>query len=105
PGAPVEAEEARFARFDALLRVVRSAAARDPLLLVLDDIDTADQSSLLALEYVARSIADVCVLIVGTARTAAGAEALDPGEARAGLAGVGHTIALHGLEADDLARL
>jgi len=105
PAPPVEAEQARFALFDALLRFVRSAAARDPLLLVLDDIDTADQSSLLALEYVARSIADVCVLIVGTARTAAGAEALDPGEARAGLAGVGHTIALRGLESDDLARL
>ncbi len=74
PGAPPEprsdAEAARFATFDAATRVLQRAAGAQPLLIVLEDLHAADLPSLLLLEFVARELADVPLVVVGTYRPA-----------------------------------
>jgi tetratricopeptide (TPR) repeat protein len=67
PG-PVGAEEGRFHLYDALLRLLELAAERSGLLVVLDDLQFADEASLLALSYISRAVADKRILIVCTHR-------------------------------------
>ena len=71
PGRPDEAN--RFRMFDAVGTVLRHAARHRPLLLVLDDLHWADESSLLLLEFVVREIAAAPILLLGSLREA------DPG--------------------------
>ena len=67
---PTDAEAARFATFDAATRLLHRAAAARPLLIVLEDLHAADLPSLLLLEFVARELDDVPLVIVGTFRPA-----------------------------------
>lgn len=67
---PAEAAQARFLLFDAIASFWQRAAARQPLLLVLDDLHCADVSSLRLLEFVARESAASRVLLLGTYRDA-----------------------------------
>ena len=60
--------EGRFHVYDAVLALLRAAAARSALVVVLDDLHAADEASLLALSFISRSIADNRILIVGTHR-------------------------------------
>ena len=53
---PVEPEAARFRLFDSLAGFLRAAAARRPLLLVLDDLHWADAPSLALLRFVSREL-------------------------------------------------
>jgi hypothetical protein len=62
--------EARFRLFDAVTRLLRRAAAVRPVLLVLDDLHRADVPSLRLLQFLARELADVKLLVVGTYRDA-----------------------------------
>jgi DNA-binding SARP family transcriptional activator len=54
--------------FDALCEVVRCLAARQPLLLILEDLHWADEMSLRLLAFIARRVERRPVLILGTAR-------------------------------------
>ena len=60
--------EGRFHVYDAVLALLRAAAARSPLAVVLDDLHAADEASLLALSFISHSIGDDRILIVGTNR-------------------------------------
>ncbi len=64
----MNAEQARFRLFDAVARFLQAAAARHPLMLVLDDLHWADEASLLLLELVARELRRVPLLLVATYR-------------------------------------
>jgi len=72
PGLPaseaVESEAGRFRLFDAAASVLRTIAAVRPVALVLDDLQAADEPSLLLLRYVASTLADSRILVVGTFR-------------------------------------
>lgn len=68
PLPQMDPERARFRLFDGVARVLRRAAQRAPVLLVLDDLHWADHSSLLLLQFLGREIADSRVLAVGTHR-------------------------------------
>jgi predicted ATPase len=69
PAPPVlAAEQARFRFFDCLTCDVKTAARRQPLVLILDDLHRADPPSLLLLQCIAREIADTPLLLVGTYR-------------------------------------
>jgi DNA-binding SARP family transcriptional activator len=72
PGLPkpeaVESEAARFRLFDAMASFLREVGRERPLSLVLDDLHAADEPSLLLLRYVASTLADSRVLLVGTFR-------------------------------------
>jgi tetratricopeptide (TPR) repeat protein len=91
--------EARFRVFDAIAEWLRRAAARDPLLVILDDLHWADQDSLLLLEHVAREARTSRLLLLGTYREAE----MRRREGRLGpLARAGERVVLHGLERPDV---
>ncbi len=64
----VEPDQERFRLFDSLTTFLKNAAARQPLLLVLDDLHWADATSLLLLQFLAREMADARLLVIGTLR-------------------------------------
>ena len=68
PAQSTLSDGGRFLLYDALLRLLQTAAGRCGLLVVLDDLHLADEASLLALSYISRSVADRRILIVGTQR-------------------------------------
>jgi DNA-binding SARP family transcriptional activator len=61
-------EGARFRLFDATVRFL--ASRRQPLVLFLDDMHAADEPSVLLLEFVARELASMRVLVVVASREA-----------------------------------
>src|SRR5262245_48269466 len=68
PAAGLDTEQARFRFFDSLTTFFLTAARRQPLVLIVDDLHWADTPSLLLLQFVAREIAGAPVLIVGAYR-------------------------------------
>ena len=54
----LESEQARFALFDAVTVFLRNAAGREPLVVLLDDLHTADLPSLLLLAFLARALSE-----------------------------------------------
>jgi DNA-binding SARP family transcriptional activator len=67
--APDGAE--RFAYFATVTELLRAEAAKQPLMLVLDDLQAADEDSLLLLEFVGSEVAEMPMLIFGVAREGA----------------------------------
>jgi DNA-binding CsgD family transcriptional regulator len=65
---PTEPEAARFRLFDSLAGFLRTAAARRPLLLVLDDLHWADAPSLALLRFLSRELEDAGPLVLGIYR-------------------------------------
>jgi len=62
-------EQARFRLFDSITAFLKSAAQKQPLVLVLDDLHWADKPSLLLLQFVVSELASGGrVLLVGTYR-------------------------------------
>ena len=70
PVAEGSPEASRFRLFDAIAAFLRAAAADRTLLLLLDDLQWADRSSLRLLEFLAREMAQARVLLVATLREA-----------------------------------
>ncbi|MBT3941554.1 MAG: protein kinase [Chloroflexi bacterium] len=67
--APAEDPEvARFRLFDSITSFLRNASRNTPIVIVLDDLHWADQSSLLLLEFAGREIADGRILVMGNYR-------------------------------------
>jgi DNA-binding CsgD family transcriptional regulator len=65
---PLEPEAARFRLFDSLAGFLRTAAARRPLLLLLDDLHWADVPSLALLRFMSRELEGAGPLVVGSYR-------------------------------------
>ncbi len=69
PAAPLPDEkQARFRLLDSLASFLKRAAADEPLVIVLEDLDAADAGSLGLLEFVVHELADAPLLLVGTYR-------------------------------------
>jgi hypothetical protein len=69
PALPALApEQARFRLFDAVTAVLKTAAKREPFVLLLDDLHWADKASALLLSFLAQELGDARMLIVGTYR-------------------------------------
>jgi tetratricopeptide (TPR) repeat protein len=68
PPTELPPDEARFRLFDAISTAFRQGAARGPLMLVVEDLHWADESSLRLLRFVARELHTAPVLVVGTYR-------------------------------------
>ena len=64
----LDPEAARFRLFDAVSSFLTRAAAKRPIVLVLDDLHAADEPSLLLLQFVARGLGDSRLLVVGAYR-------------------------------------
>ena len=67
-GPALAPEQARFRLFDAVSALLRALAASRPLVLVLDDLHWADKPSLLLLQFLAREMGAMRVLLVATYR-------------------------------------
>ncbi len=72
PSHPAESEEARFAFFDSTTSFLKDASRSRPLLLVLEDLHSADEPSLLLLDFLARELPAARVLVLGTYRPGEG---------------------------------
>jgi DNA-binding SARP family transcriptional activator len=98
-----DAETARFRFFEGVTSLVRSLSSRRPIMLVLDDLHWADQSSLRLLEFAVGGLQQSAVFLVGTFRDA---EARTPPLANtlATLARVNdlERLALSGLSVDEV---
>ena len=68
PDEVADPDAAQFALFDAYAAFARGAAYIDPMLIVLDDLHWADKPSLMLLQHLARELASMRILILGTFR-------------------------------------
>lgn len=65
---PSEPEQARFQLFDGVAQLWSRAARAQPILLVLDDLHWADATSLRLLTFLASTISDSPLMVLGTYR-------------------------------------
>jgi hypothetical protein len=100
-----ESDKARFAVFDAAASFLRAGARAEPLLIVLDDVHAADHASLLLLDFVARRVADVPILLLGTYQEQAVHLRPDVERLMTDLHHDGSTITLRGFGEGDVARM
>ncbi len=68
PPPEPDPERARFALFQAVSGLLRWQSASRPLMLVLDDLHAADHASVMLLEFIARDVRTLRVLLVGCYR-------------------------------------
>lgn len=66
--SPLDPAEARFRLFDSVSRFLRNASRRQPLVLILEDLHSADDASLLLLQFLACDMGNTAMLAVGTFR-------------------------------------
>jgi hypothetical protein len=59
-------DQARFTLLSSLAEFLRAASASEPLLLVIDDVDSAGTDALVALEFLSRELRDCAVLGLAT---------------------------------------
>ncbi|HEY3050088.1 MAG TPA: BTAD domain-containing putative transcriptional regulator [Gaiellaceae bacterium] len=64
----VESEGARFSLFDATAEFIRRASETQPILLFVDDLHAADVPSLLLLQFLARELGSMRMLVVAAYR-------------------------------------
>lgn len=107
PAVPVEEpDQARFRLFDSLATFLTSAAERQPLVVVIDDLHAADQSSAVLLKFIAHEIANAHLFILATYRD----DEVTPGHPLFGVLSeldgdpVCHCLTLDGLDHGDVAR-
>ncbi|MBV8055268.1 MAG: AAA family ATPase, partial [Deltaproteobacteria bacterium] len=96
-------EEARFRLFDAVARQLKSIADAEPLMIMIDDLQQADQPSLLMLRFVARQLKEARVLIVGSYREAEVRNSPALSRLIGEIAGDGHQVLLSGLKDSEIA--
>jgi hypothetical protein len=103
--AAMDSDQARFRLFDALASLLSGVAERHPLVVVLDDLHWADASSLYALEFVARSLPDIPLLVIAAYRHVEAHARDDLAAALGGLARMATRLPLEGLDRDAVGRL
>jgi tetratricopeptide (TPR) repeat protein len=67
-GEKLEPSEARFRLFDAVTNFLKMGARSHPMLIVLDDLHDADETSLALLRFMARELKSAAIMIVATYR-------------------------------------
>jgi DNA-binding CsgD family transcriptional regulator len=77
PAAAADSESARFVMFTGACQVLAEAAGRRGLLVVLEDLQWADRTSLLLLRHLAGELARTRLLVVVTFRVTAGGPLAD----------------------------
>jgi tetratricopeptide (TPR) repeat protein len=94
-------DQARFRLFDAATILIREAVSSGPVVLILEDLHEADRSSLLLLEFLARQLYDLRVLMLATYREPEGDLKATVRDLVGIIAGRGHRIRLAGLRRDE----
>jgi hypothetical protein len=102
---PGQQDGTRLAEFDSLTRFLKEMAARKPLVLVLEDLHAADDSSLLMLQFFGREIRDSRILVAGTYDEAAARRRGGHSGILADVGREGRQVSLSGLDEGAVARL
>jgi len=68
PAPILEPEQARFRLFDSITNFLKNTAQSQPLMLVLEDLHWADNSSLMLWEFVSKEISNARLMLLGTYR-------------------------------------
>jgi predicted ATPase len=97
-------EHARFYLFDAATTFLKRAAAVSPLVLVFDDLQWADTSSLLLLHFLSHELRNTRILVIATYRDADVRLAPAVATILGGLVGDGNHLPLEGLTEAEVAR-
>ncbi len=111
PGLPalpeVDAEQARFRLFDAVTQLLVVAAAGNGLALLIDDLQWADEASLLLFEFLLREASDARLLLVTTCRSAevADRESVERALSSARRTPHAQTLSLRGMELEEVRAL
>ena len=105
PPVHADPESAQFLLFDAYTQFVRAQSSGTPWVVVLDDLHWADKPTLQLLQFVARELANIHVLIVATYRDTDLVRTHPLSEALAELNREGgfRRVVLKGLDADEVA--
>jgi AAA ATPase domain len=106
PSASSRASDAaRFSLFVAIAGFLRQAAAARPLVLVLEDLQAADDASLLLLEFLVKDARGARLLVVGTYRNVTADRMHGIGDAMGQLVREGHLLSLGGLDRREVREL
>src|SRR5829696_4442377 len=105
PGPARASEAARFVLFEAVTRFLRQAAATQPLMMVMEDLQAADTASLLLLEFLARDLRGGRLLVMGTCRNLTVERGHGFGDTMGQLVREGHLLTLRGLDRGEVAEL
>ena len=105
PGPERASEAARFVLFEAVTRFLRQAAATQPLMMVMEDLQAADTASLLLLEFLARDLRGGRLLVMGTCRNLTAERGHGFGDTMGQLVREGHLLTLRGLDRGEVAEL
>lgn len=97
--------DARFRVFDSLTQVLRAAAVRQRLLLVVDDLHSADEASLRLLEFLGRELPGSRLAVIATYRDTDLTDTHPLTRCLSELATVARHVTLGGLTQEELARL
>lgn len=105
-GPTLDPDAARFRLFDAVMTYLKNVARAQSLMVVLDDLQVADSSSLLLLRFVAEGLGDDRLLVLGTYRDAelTGDHPLSPTLTELARAQAFRRLALRGLAEADVPR-
>src|SRR5262249_37228679 len=68
PAHPSDSEEARFRLFDATAVLLKNASASRAMLVILDDVQWADEPSLVLLQFLAQRLQDTHILVLAAYR-------------------------------------
>jgi hypothetical protein len=101
--AGADPTEARFALFKEVASALEQVAARQPVVLVLEDLHAADLPTLVLLEFVARKLAALPVVVVGTYRDLEARLRADAGDVLARVGRSGRVLRLSALSEADVA--
>jgi tetratricopeptide (TPR) repeat protein len=96
--AQLEPKQARFRLFDAASALLAHAGARAPLVVVLDDMHAADPATLEMLQFIARGIRRMRVVVIATYRDIEARARMEVSEILAALSRDGKTLALRRLD-------
>jgi DNA-binding winged helix-turn-helix (wHTH) protein len=101
----MEPQAARFCLFEALGGFLKKVSTERPLLIVLDDLQCADEGTIELLRYVAGALQEQRVTFLATLRTGESAEPWHTHARLGRLASVASVIELAGLSVDAVAEL
>jgi tetratricopeptide (TPR) repeat protein len=104
-GARRPSDADRFSLFEAITGFLRRAAATRPLLLVMEDLQAADEASRLLLEFLARDPRGARLLMVGTYRNVTADRVRGIGDELGQLVRDGHLLTLTGLDRREVREL
>jgi hypothetical protein len=104
-GVEETSQIARFALFGALVSLLRLRGAQAPVVVLIDDLQAVDEGSLVALDFVSRTLRGLSVLLVVTMHERVPERTPDAQAALSNIVRAGRRLILGGLSSADIGEL